>query len=851
MPSVPRSPFLFLLPLAIFLLGPAHAAREPVLKQVQLPHSYYWREMYLPQLTSGPSSAAFMPDGQSVVFSQAGSLWRHELGSDEATELTRGPGYDYQPDVTPDGCCVVFARHHRDAIELWRLDLASGEQRQLTDTNAVNVEPRVSPDGRQLAFVSTRPDGNGENGGRFNLYVADPGDEGLRNVRPLVANRQSDIDRYYYGPFDHAINPSWSPDGKRILFVGNPEVAWGSGDIWSVAVADSQDRYQVLVEETTWAARPELSPDGKRLLYSSYHGRQWHQLWLTTPSGQSPLPLTFGDFDRRHARWSPDGRQLLYISNETGNTSLWLHDVIGGQRRLIEPGERHYLGPVAELRMRVVDGEGRPLAARVTALSADGRHYGPADAWMHADDGFDRRQQDHEHHYFHCHAQCRLSAPAGKLAVTVQRGPGWRPEQQSVTLQPGDNELSVTLQENTLPAEFGEHLSADLHVHMNYGGHYRQDTAGLAAQADAEDLDIVYNLIVNKEQRIPDIGEFTTAAAQIGNTTIFHAQEYHTSYWGHIGLLHLDDHFLTPDFSSYRHTALASPYPHNGVIADLAHEQNALVGYVHPFDSPVVPQAEARLTHSLPADAALGKVDYLEVVSFANHLATAEVWHRLLNLGFRIPAAAGTDAMSNYASLRGPVGLNRVYLRTGERTPEALKEALRKGEGFVSNAPLLGLSVGGVLPSGTLKVTRMTTVRVRIAVRSPSPVPNIELLHNGEVISTVEARDGGLSADAELELKLERSGWLALRAWNPEPHPLVQDLYAYGTTNPVWVEMPGEPFPAMEDAAYFLRWLDRVIEDADSRSDYNTDAEREETLAWLRSARAVFEAKHQRKGNIE
>ena len=36
----------------------ANAAREPVLKQVDLPHSYYWRELYIPQLTTGPSSAA-------------------------------------------------------------------------------------------------------------------------------------------------------------------------------------------------------------------------------------------------------------------------------------------------------------------------------------------------------------------------------------------------------------------------------------------------------------------------------------------------------------------------------------------------------------------------------------------------------------------------------------------------------------------------------------------------------------------------------------------------------------------------------------------------------------------------
>jgi hypothetical protein len=65
-------------------------------------------------------------------------------------------------------------------------------------------------------------------------------------------------------------------------------------------------------------------------------------------------------------------------------------------------------------------------------------------------------------------------------------------------------------------------------------------------------------------------------------------------------------------------------------------------------------------------DVALGKVDYLEVMGFSDHRTTASVWYRFLNSGFRLPAGAGTDAMANFASLRGPVGLNRVYVRVPE-----------------------------------------------------------------------------------------------------------------------------------------------------------------------------------------
>ena len=68
------------------------------------------------------------------------------------------------------------------------------------------------------------------------------------------------------------------------------------------------------------------------------------------------------------------------------------------------------------------------------------------------------------------------------------------------------------------------------------------------------------------------------------------------------------------------------------MIADLAHAQGALVGYVHPFDTAIDPAKEKSLTHLLPADVAHGKVDYIEIVCFSDHNATADVWYRLLNL---------------------------------------------------------------------------------------------------------------------------------------------------------------------------------------------------------------------------
>src|SRR4249919_42375 len=98
------------------------AGREAVLKQIDLPHNYYFREMYLPQLTSGPQYPVFSPDGSELVYSMAGSLWRQRIGDGTATEITHGAGYDYQPDWTPDGKRIVFARYDGKGIELRELE---------------------------------------------------------------------------------------------------------------------------------------------------------------------------------------------------------------------------------------------------------------------------------------------------------------------------------------------------------------------------------------------------------------------------------------------------------------------------------------------------------------------------------------------------------------------------------------------------------------------------------------------------------------------------------------------------------------------------------------------------------
>jgi dipeptidyl aminopeptidase/acylaminoacyl peptidase len=125
----------------VALAGPAEAQRAPVLRQVRTPHPYYFREMLIPQVTTGPSAATWSPDGRELIYSMQGSLWRQRIGETEARQLTDGPGYHHQPDWSPDGRRVVYASYRDDVIGLWLLDLESGHSSPLVSDSAVSIEP--------------------------------------------------------------------------------------------------------------------------------------------------------------------------------------------------------------------------------------------------------------------------------------------------------------------------------------------------------------------------------------------------------------------------------------------------------------------------------------------------------------------------------------------------------------------------------------------------------------------------------------------------------------------------------------------------------------------------------------
>jgi TolB protein len=833
-------------PLIVLLLGSLSgrlcAQAAPPGLGIDLPHPYYFSEMYLPQLTSGPSALAWAPDSREVVYSMAGSLWRQTVDGTLAVQLTDGPGYDYQPDWSPDGRYIVYAEGVGEAIELRLLDLQSGRTAQLTHGGAVNVEPRWSPDGRRIVFVSTAYHR------RFHVFVAELHGGELSEPLRLTGENKSSLPRYYYSTYDHEINPTWTRDGRSILFISNRGRIHGTGGFWRMPASPGAEAVELHYEETNWQARPDFSPDGQRMVYSSYLGRNWLQLWLMPSGGGEPFPLTYGDWDETSARWSPDGQQIAFVSNRDGDTQLRLLGLPGGSSRALEVTQRQRLRPGGAVHLSVRDEHGSPTPARAVVTDAAGRFYAPEHAWTHRAE-FDRNEHPFEARYFHARGDDLIEVPAGSVNIELLKGFARAPERRSVRVEAGATaEVSVVLPARPWPDAPGRHwVSADVHVHMNYGGRYRNTPAHLVLQAQAEDLDIVENLIVNKEQRIPDIAYSGHGVdpASTPTTLVVHGQEFHTSYWGHLGLLGLKGNILLPGYAGYPNTAAASLFPTNADVADLAHGEGALVGYVHPFEEP--PQPLTRPAHTdadeLPVDVALGKVDYMEIVSFADHQATAGVWYRLLNLGFRMPAAGGTDAMADYAILRGPVGLNRVYASVpdGPLASGEWLEALRQGRTFATNAPLLDFSLAGEPIGSSIQLAGAQSVLFTARLHSIVPVDHAQVVCNGRIARELTLSGHRDALTASGKVSIGKSGWCLLRAFTAHAEYPVLDNFVYATTSPIYVSVNGEKPRSPEDARYFEAWIDHLLETTAAYPDWNSASEKAGVLQKLKDARAVYE----------
>ena len=293
------------------------------------------------------SELQWTPDGRAIVYVRGESangageypnptsdpkgaeqqVWAVTLEGAAADKAPRLIGEGNQPAVAPTGGRVAFIRKG----QVWSAPLDSKDDgketaEQLIHARGQNGGLHWSPDGARLAFASDRG-----NHSFIGVY-----DAAAKTVHYLDAS----VDR------DGA--PVWSPDSRRLAFVRIPSVdehkyfaAVRSRPPWSIRVADADG---VSAGKEVWKAaegdgsvfrqlgsEQQLFWAGDRLVFP-WERDGWTHLYSVAVTGGDATLLTPGAFEVEHVAMTPDGRQMVYSSNQNDidRRHLWRVDVAGG-----------------------------------------------------------------------------------------------------------------------------------------------------------------------------------------------------------------------------------------------------------------------------------------------------------------------------------------------------------------------------------------------------------------------------------------------------------------------------------------------------------------------------------------
>ena len=801
--------------------------------------NYMYNYYFPPAPSSTPWAPAWSPDGTAIAVGMGGSIWSIDPSTGVATELSRAAKYHSSPTWSPDGRWIIYtADDGGNTIQLEILDVGSGESHRLTDDEFIYVDPVFSPDGGRVAYVSTAPSGY------FNVYVRSIRDGAWSGDEIAVSSDNNfGRSRLYFGDQDMHISPSWLPNGNELLLVSNRDVALGSGDVIRVpAEADGMARRQtVLAEQTLYRTQPDVSIDGKRFIYSSTSGTadQFNNLYVQPTVGGEPYKLTFFQHDAFHPRWSPDGEWIAFISNAGGLPKLELLETYGGARRRIDITERRFKQPMGTLQVTVM-ADGAATAARVSLTAADGKFYAPVDAYA-------RVTQRSGVHMFHTTGSFAVELPPGATDLTVMKGFELYPERREVEIRAGEiTTVTLTLRRMADLSAEGWH-NGSTHVHANYAGNLHNTLENLMMMSDAEDQDIVNELIANKDNRVLDHQYFIPGGEAHPLSTpervLIVGEEYRPPFYGHVFMLGLEDHLISPFTTGYEGTGIESLYPSNTDMFRKAKAQGATTGYVHAFRGSADP-LEGNLggAKGFLVDAALGTIDAVEWVTAGSgpFYPVYAAWSN----DIRITAVGGEDAISSL-HWTATLGAMRTYVRPddGRRTMAGWLQGLRDGHAFVTNGPLVELTVNGDIAGETLELPAGTrTVSVSARVRSITPLTRAFLVHNGVEVAEVALSENRQSGAFAGEVEITGSGWIHLRAVGAPGESFPLDArFAQGFTNPVWITVGGAPIRDLASAQYGVRWVDKLTEMALEWPGWRSQAEIDHVIGQFREARAIYE----------
>ena len=316
------------------------------------------------------------PDGKRIVYtSNRGGgfqIFVAYLDGSKPTQLTAAATDHVITDISGDGARLLDVKS-QDNAEIFGVDADSGREFEVTSGSGLMLWPEVSPDGRLITFQATNA--TEKIASSSTIFIKSSTGEGPMTT--VAAN---------------GFGPTWSPDGRQILFM---RFTGGQPDIYSVSSSGESERRLTTgrvgmngfypLPTTKYGRNYCWLPTGDAVVYTSRASGK-SDLWSVNVVGSNPTQL-FANTDPDHSVFEPvcgsDGRISFASENSNGSSpswSLWVREndttkLLFESKSLVRPGawltEGDLLAVVAEEEGQII--QGYPVPVRLIRISRDGR----------------------------------------------------------------------------------------------------------------------------------------------------------------------------------------------------------------------------------------------------------------------------------------------------------------------------------------------------------------------------------------------------------------------------------------------------------------------------------------------
>lgn len=226
---------------------------------------------------------------------------------------------------SPDNKAIAYVGPASSGFDIWTIASTGGQPRRVTATLRYKKQLRWSGNGQWIAFITTQDDGNSD------LHAVSADGQSMLTLTNTAAEET---------------DPVWSPDSTRIAFT---QRIGSQSSIMSVDLQSSVIRK--LADGPASSLR--WSPDGKWIVYVADllqphdDSRENEDIFIIPAEGGPPRLLTPGTsrFRDNSPDWSPDSQHIVYASEESGYSNLYILDAPSGARRPLTSGNAEMLSP--------------------------------------------------------------------------------------------------------------------------------------------------------------------------------------------------------------------------------------------------------------------------------------------------------------------------------------------------------------------------------------------------------------------------------------------------------------------------------------------------------------------------